>query len=65
MRTVRVIFKDDTSISIDGVKDWYIDNEFNMFFLFKETRKVMIPRENVKIIGYAEDFNNGLMEAFG
>lgn len=55
MKSVKVIFTDNTFIIVDDVKDWEIDIDANMFFLIKETCKVMIPRENVKIIGYTND----------
>ena len=60
MYTLKVLFKDDTTIEIENVKDFEIDNHFNMFFIFVESHKIMIPRDVVKMIGRVEDFSNGV-----
>ena len=56
MHTVRILFKDGTFIDVKDVKKWVLDNEFNIFELQKEDHILMIPRDTVKAIGYAEDF---------
>lgn len=56
MRTVKVLFKDDTTIEIEKVIDFVIDNNYDMFFIQRKNHKVMIPRDIVKMIGFIEDF---------
>ena len=60
MYTLKVFFKDDTTIEIDNVKYYEIDCKFDMFFVYLENRKIMIPRDVVKMIGRVEDFPNEL-----
>lgn len=60
MYTLKVLFKDNTSIVIENIRDYEIDRQFDMFFIYTESRKIMIPRDTVKMIGRVEDFNEGL-----
>lgn len=60
MYTLKVLFRDNSTIEIDNVKDCEINNSYNMFIVFLETHTIMIPRDVVKMIGRIEDFSNGL-----
>ena len=64
MATIKVLFKDDTTIEIENVKDYEIDRQFDMFFLYVESRKIMIPRDTVKMIGRVEAFEKGLKREY-
>ncbi len=64
MFTLKVLFKDNTTIEIENVKSFEIDCQFDMFFVELETHNVMIPRDTVKMIGRAEDFSKGLTSVY-
>lgn len=64
MYTLKVLFRDNTTIEIENVKKFEIDRQFDMFFVELETHKIMIPRDTVKMIGRAEDFNKELRSAY-
>lgn len=60
MDTIKVLFKDNTTIDIENVDKFQINIEFDMFFVYVGSRKIMIPRDTVKMIGQVEDFDKGL-----
>lgn len=60
MYTIKVLFKDSTSIIINNVKGYEIDCKFDTFFVYVGESKIMIPRDVVKMIGRVEVFNEGL-----
>lgn len=60
MYTLKVLFKDNTSIEIENVVDHEVDRQFCMFFVKVDTHNIMIPQDCVKMLGRLEDFNRGL-----
>lgn len=55
MRDVLIVFTDGTERVITKVTDYELNDNVDCFFINKNDHKIMIPRQNVKIIGYRDD----------
>ena len=49
MYTIKVLFKDSTSIIIDKVKGYELDCKFEAFYVYVGESRIIIPRDVVTI----------------
>lgn len=61
MRDLKIVFVDNTSIVIKNVIECTHNiNNGNLFIVKKTKDNILIPRENVKMLGYVDSIEEGV-----
>lgn len=54
-KDIIIIYANGKSVTISGCKDYEYKESMKMFIVRKNNTNILIPRENVTVIGYYEE----------